>query len=246
MTVRLMLTCLCDAFYGNVGIAAVRVLEAAGCQVEFDNRQTCCGQPPFNAGDWAAARKIADHCLDVFPSGGAPIVTPSGSCASMMREGYPMLYPAKPHIECFEVGEFLVKHLGILDWGKRLMEISGAAPVKRASELKVAFHRACHGRGIGLKDEQEKLIANLPGIHLVPFKHGEQCCGFGGAFAATHGKLSSGIGLEKLKNIQDSGAGVIAAGDMGCLMHLQGLIEKHHLPLRTKHYLELMEEALPA
>jgi len=140
----------------------------------------------------------------------------------------------------------LVKRLGILDWGARLTEISGAAPIKSASEIKVAFHRACHGRGIGLKDEQEKLISNLPGIHLVPFKHGEQCCGFGGAFAATHGKLSSGIGLEKLKNIQESGAEVIAAGDMGCLMHLQGLIDKHHLPLRTKHYLELMAEAIPA
>ena len=84
MKVQLMLTCLCDAFYGEVGIASVRVLEAAGCEVGFPKNQTCCGQPPFNAGDWDASRRVAEHWRSVFDPA-IPIVTPSGSCAAMVQ-----------------------------------------------------------------------------------------------------------------------------------------------------------------
>ena len=234
MKVRLMLTCLCDAFYGEVGIAAVRVLEAAGCEVEFNARQTCCGQPPFNAGDWDASRSVAEQALAVLGQDEAPIVTPSGSCAAMIREGYRMLWPDRSFPECYEVGEFLVDKLQVGGFRSR--------PV--TNRRKVAFHRACHGRSLGLKMQQETLLSSMPGIELVAFDQAEQCCGFGGAFSATHGKLSSGIGLEKLKQIEQSGATIIASGDMGCLMHLQGLIDRQGLKLQTRHYLELIAEEM--
>lgn len=235
MKVQLMLTCLCDAFFGEVGIAAVKVLQHAGSEVIFPESQTCCGQPPFNAGDWKASRKIAEHCLTVFDPE-IPVVTPSGSCAAMMREGYPLLWPERPHIKCYEVGEYMVKHLGITELKP---ETQNQKPKTR-----VAFHRACHGRGLGLTDEQERLVASLPSIEIVQFAQAEQCCGFGGAFAATHGKLSSGIGDEKLKNVIDSGAELLVSGDMGCLMHLNGLIQKEKLPIQTKHYLQVLAEAI--
>jgi L-lactate dehydrogenase complex protein LldE len=165
-----------------------------------------------------------------------PIVTPSGSCAAMVREGYMQLFPDLAHIECHEVGEFLVRKLGI-------ESVSGSrGPAERT---KVAFHRACHGRGLGLKDEQERLLANVPNVELVPFEQGEQCCGFGGAFSATHGSISRGIGLEKLKHVMDSGAKTLASGDMGCLMHLSGLVNREGIALETKHYLQIIAEGMP-
>ena len=159
-----------------------------------------------------------------------------------------MLFPDKEHIECYEIGEFLVKKLGISDWK---MLFSGHGLEGRdthgleAHATKVAFHRACHGRALGLTDEQEILVRSLPGVEVVEFAQADQCCGFGGAFSATHGKLSSGIGSEKLKNVIDSGAELLVSGDMGCLMHLQGLIDKSNQPLKTKHYLQLLAEAIP-
>ena len=235
MKVQLMLTCLCDAYFGEVGIAAVKVLQAAGCDVAFPEAQTCCGQPPFNSGDWAASRRIAEHCLSVFdPS--IPIVTPSGSCAAMLREGYPLLWPRHDHVECYEVGEFLVQRLGI-------QEFQPPAASQNPS-IRVAFHRACHGRALGLTDEQERLVGALPHVDLVSFAQAEQCCGFGGAFAATHGKLSSGIGREKLTQVIAAGAEVLTSGDMGCLMHLDGLIQREKLPLKTVHYLQLLAEGV--
>ncbi len=265
MKVQFMLTCLCDAFFGEVGIAAVKVLRAAGCDVMFPEGQTCCGQPPFNAGDWKASRKIADHCQAIFQPE-MPIITASGSCAAMMREGYPLLYGSNQssddhmpgHIKCFEIGEFLVKELGISDWGavrSERLEVKGqrlefrgeGLGVKGQGEkpMRVAFHRACHGRGLGLKDEQERLVASLPNIELMPLGQSEQCCGFGGAFAATHGKLSSGIGLEKLRNVVESRAEILVSGDMGCLMHLNGLIQREGLPIKVMHYVQLLAEGLP-
>lgn len=227
-----MLTCLCDGFYGEVGIATVRVLEHAGYKVEFPPEQTCCGQPPFNAGDWSAARPIVMRCAGIF-EGEVPVVTPSASCAAMVRHGYGMLM-AKSPFRCFELCEFLTRVAGITAW-----------PCRGLSRRKVAFHRSCHGRVLDLGTIQRDLVASIPGIDLVDLAEEEQCCGFGGAFSATHPTISSGIGMAKLENILATGATEIVGGDMGCLMHLDGLIRRNDLPLRVRHVAEILAEAIP-
>ena len=233
-SVQLLLTCLVDAFYGEVGIATVKVLEHVGCQVTFDERQTCCGQPAFNAGDWKEARKVAEHCIAVFSSRKEAIVCPSASCAAMLRDGYELLFNAQHTTQkTLELAEYLVHQLGFAQW-----------PARKPYVKKIAFHRACHGRALNLKKEAEQLLATIPGIELMNFAQTEQCCGFGGAFSATEPALSAGIGLEKLKNIQASGAAELVSGDMGCLMHLGGLIEKHGIPLKTKHYAQILAETV--
>lgn len=226
-----MLTCLCDAFYGEVGIASVRVLEHAGCRVEFPSEQTCCGQPPFNAGDWNASRPVAQRCATVF-AGSVPVVVPSASCAAMVRHGYSMLMANQP-FPCFELCEFLVKHRGVVKW-----------PGSLKSNRKIAFHRSCHGRVIGLGTVQRDLVSSIGNIELVEFAEEEQCCGFGGAFSTTHPKISSEIGLRKLECILEQGAAEIVGGDMGCLMHLDGLIRRHNLPLKVRHVAQILAEAI--
>ena len=235
MTVRLMLTCLCDAFYGDVGISTVRVLEHAGCTVQFNPEQTCCGQPPFNAGDWETARTVAKHWQSVF-TGDQVVVTPSGSCAAMVEHGYSLLYKDFQRPKTYELSAFLINVLGISKW-----PLSGN---KVATKRKIALHRSCHGRMTGATNEQESLCRMIKGVELIPFGQDEQCCGFGGAFSATHGKISEGIGLTKLQSILDSGAREIVSADMGCLMHLQGLIERHELHLKTSHVAQLLAGAI--
>src|SRR5579864_8226677 len=100
---------------------------------------------------------------------------------------------------------------------------------------RIAVHRSCHGRGIGLGDSAERLL-KLAGVELVPFGAADQCCGFGGAFSVTHPKVSGEIGAEKLRRISEAGVDEIVSGDMGCLMHLGGLIERQKMPMRTRHY----------
>ncbi len=233
MRVQLFLTCLCDAFYGEVGIAATRVLEHAGCRVEFPEGQTCCGQPPFNAGDWNAARPVAQRLFEVFEPGVA-IVTPSASCAAMLRHGNPML--GLPEVPVYELATFLIEHLGLDRWPLAGNRVSW--------RRRAAYHRACHGRTLGLGDTVERLLSLVKGLELVPFEQADQCCGFGGAFSVGHPTVSAGIGTEKLRCLLDAGIGTVLSGDMGCLMHLQGLIERARFPLQTRHYAQVLAEAL--
>lgn len=233
MTVRLMLTCLCDAFYGEVGVAAVKVLERSGCTVVFDRDQTCCGQPAFNAGDWDEARPVARRTARLFgldSDEGDPVVVPSASCAAMLRHGYAMLGVNVPP-RAYELCEFVVDVLKIPTWG-------GTVQPRR-----VGFHRSCHARMMGLRDQQEALLHSVSGVEVVEFASQDQCCGFGGAFSVTHGKVSEGIGLEKLRQLELAGVEQVVSGDVGCLMQMQGLASRNGVDLAFAHVAQVLAEA---
>jgi len=229
-----MLTCLCDALYGEVGIATAKVLEYAGCTAEFLPNQTCCGQPAFNSGHWEEARKTANHAISVLEFGEqCPVVVPSGSCTAMIREGYHLLFPDDPKKVAWELSEILVDHLGIKSW-----PLSGTGFTE---PKKIVFHRSCHGRGIGLGDKVEQLLKTIPNLEVIEPSQPEQCCGFGGAFCATHGKIASEIGNEKLRCLHETGCMDVVSGDMGCLMHLQTLPSADGMIFR--HYSEILAES---
>lgn len=231
MTVQLMLTCLCDAFYGEVGIAAVRVLEHCGLRVAFPEEQTCCGQPAFNAGDWKTASELAIRVGKVFDAG-IPIITPSASCAAMLRHGMGQM-GQESMSNVFELAEYLLDELGLDRW-----------PLKPTTYRKktVAFHRSCHGRVLGLEDKQIRLLRMIRGIGMAEPEESGQCCGFGGLFSATHGNLSARIGIEKIDRLLELGAEEVVSGDMGCLMHLGNLRGGKAVPFR--HYVQLLAECV--
>lgn len=225
-----MLTCLCDAFYGEAAIATVKVLEHVGCEVVFEKGQTCCGQPPFNAGDWKSASAVARKCSAVFKDA-EKIVVPSASCAAMVHEGYAMLnisgFP-----QTFELSQFLLDEVGVKSWPSL------------PSHLSAVFHQSCHGRMIHLGDCQARLLSMVGNLELKTLSEPDQCCGFGGAFSVTHSESSSRIGETKLDDIALSGAKTVVSGDMGCLMHLQGLSKRLGRELNVRHYAEILVEAL--
>lgn len=219
-----MLTCLCDSFFGDVGQATVEVLEKAGCEVVFPEDQTCCGQPPFNSGDWENARSVCKRLLEVFDSN-LPIVTPSSSCAAMLRHGYDQLGLETP--DAYELCEFLTHKLQFKPKGK-------------VKTTRAAFHRACHGRILKLGQTQEELLSEIRGLELVRFDEEEQCCGFGGAFSVTHPTISSQIGNNKLSAMRAAGVDTIISGDMSCLMHLRGLDRS----FKIRHVAQVLAEAV--
>ena len=121
--VQLMATCLCDAFYDDMAAATVQVLEYLGCTVEFPEGQTCCGQPAFNGGDWAASRKVVRHTVRTF-AGDAPVIVPSGSCAAMIFHGAPLEFAheadagdvAALGARTWELADYIVNGLGVKTW----------------------------------------------------------------------------------------------------------------------------------
>ncbi len=236
--VQLMLTCLCDAFFDQVGRATVEVLERLGCEVGFPEGQTCCAQPAFNSGDWDAARSVARHTLRVF-AGDTPVVVPSGSCARMVSHGALMLFEREQDSDqasglarrSFELAEFIVDRLGITRWPGKL-------------ERRVAFHRSCHSRGTSYGSSALTLLRSIEGLSLVEFDEAEQCCGFGGTFSVTFPAISQAIGSLKLDRVLASEPELLVSSDMGCLLHVAGLAEKQGRAVPTQHLAELLRDSL--
>ncbi len=233
-----MATCLCDAFFDDVAVATVQVLEYLGVEVRFPENQTCCGQPAFNAGDWESSRKVVRHVVDTF-SGEEPVVIPSGSCAAMMFHGALMEFEEQsdlPQVQqlanrSWELIDYIVNGLGIKEW-------PGSFPHR------VAFHRSCHSRGTCSGPAATNLMASIDGIELMPFGEKEQCCGFGGAFSVSFPNVSAKMGELKIENILATEPDYLVSADMGCLLHLGGIVDKSGKKLPRYHVAQVLRDAL--
>jgi L-lactate dehydrogenase complex protein LldE len=235
MKVSLFIPCFIDQFYPQVGISMVRVLERLGCEVDYPEGQTCCGQPAFNSGYWDEARAVAERSLDLFADSEV-IVSASGSCGAMMKVFYPQLFKDTPKAftalkqapKVHEFSEFLVNVLGARDVGAKF-------------EGTVTFHDGCHGlRELGIKKEPRELLSRVQGLKLVEMNDVETCCGFGGTFAVKYPTISTAMGDVKCANIAATGADYVVSNDSSCLMQIQGLLDREGKKMRCLHLAEIL------
>lgn len=230
MNVQLFIPCFVDQLYPDTAFNMVKVLEKAGCTVDYNANQTCCGQPAFNAGFWDEAKSVCTKFIKDF-SGSDYIVTPSASCAGFVRNYYAKLFDnSSMHNEVKELGRrvvefsaFMVNMLGVTNVGAKL-------------EGKATYHDSCAGlRECRIKEEPRKLLSNVNGLELVEMNDVETCCGFGGTFAVKFDAISTGMGEQKVDNALATGAKYLISTDVSCLMHLQGYIKQKNLPIQTLH-----------
>jgi L-lactate dehydrogenase complex protein LldE len=233
--VSLFVTCLVDQLRPEVGRTTVRVLERAGCEVVFDPRQTCCGQPAFNSGFRAEAARVARHTVRVLEDADA-VVVPSGSCTAMVHhlaELFPAGDPWRERAErvaarTHELASFLVRELGITDLGARW---SG----------RVAWHDACHGlRELGVREEPRALLRAVRGAELVELEGAEACCGFGGTFSVKFPELSTAILDHKLSKLPAARVDALASLDVSCLLQIGGRLARAGSPVRALHLAEIL------
>jgi L-lactate dehydrogenase complex protein LldE len=232
----LMVTCLGDLFYPEVGERIVRVLRGCGVVVDFPAGQTCCGLPLFNSGYRAEAAALARRTLDVFRDATA-VVVPSGSCAWMVKHEYPGLMddPARRAeaerlaARTFEFSQYLVAVVGRTEFESR---VTG----------RVTYHDSCHLlRGLHESAAPRAILQNLEGVELVELPGSDECCGFGGSFAVRLPEVSAAILAKKLANVEATGAGCLVACDAGCLMQMGGGLSRRGSAVRALHLAELLE-----
>ena len=237
MQVALMITCLVDAFFPEVGVATVRLLRRLGIGVEFPRQQTCCGQPFFNSGYQEQARDLAKSFIQTFEKADK-VVTPSGSCAAMAKLEYPELFHESPDWQrraedlaqrTHELADFLVNVLGIEDVGARF-------------EGKATYHMACHLRGLGGCGEPERLLHKVKDLQLVPLERCDECCGFGGSFAVRFPGISGAMVQDKARLIEQTGAEIVLATDSGCLMNIAGCLRRRGSKVRALHLAQVLAE----
>ncbi len=236
--VSLFVTCIVDMIYPQTGMSTVDVLERLGIPVDFPEAQTCCGQMGFNAGYRDDAKAVAKHFLNAFRNAEV-IVTPSGSCASMVRHFYTELFEDDPKWYdravyaasiTWELTEYLVDGLGITDVGAALER-----PVT------VALHDACHGlRSLNLQKQPRVLLSNVKGLTITELPGADQCCGFGGLFAIKMPDISGAMLNDKIKNIATSPASTIVTCDASCLTQINGGLSRQGCPQRTVHIADVL------
>jgi len=237
MRVALFVTCLVDQVWSAIGVSTVQVLRRVGCDVQFDERQTCCGQPAFNTGYRNEARKLAQNFIRIFEDSNAEfIVSPSGSCTAMVHH-FTELFPEEPDWRrrahqiaerTHELSSFLVRVLNVDDVGARWTG-------------RLTWHDACHGlRDLNVKTEPRRLISKVRGAELVELKNAEACCGFGGTFSVKYPEISVAILDQKIEAIEQSKVQAVVASDASCLMQIGGRLSRKGSSVRVLHLAELL------
>ena len=234
--VALFVTCLIDAMRPQAGLAAARLIEAAGFAVEAPGAQTCCGQPAFNTGDLRDAQALARRMIALF----APhdfVVAPSGSCAGMVRKHYPELFApgTTEHKEAvrlaektFELTEFLAAH-------------GGGPLADEWTEGPVVWHDSCAClRELGVREQPRGLLEQIPGLEIVAMEEAESCCGFGGLFSVKLPEVSDRMVTRKVEYAAATGAKTLVGPDMGCLMNIAGKVRRLGLKMKVRHVAEVL------
>ena len=220
--VGLFVTCLVDLMRPRIGFAALELLEHAGCEVHVPRTQTCCGQPGYNSGDRAGARRLAEKTIVEFEPY-AYVVAPSGSCAGMIRTHYPELFADAPEWRS-RVEQLAARTYELTDFLVRVMKVD---KVPGAFAGRVTYHDSCSGlRELGVKHQPRALLAAVRGLTLAEMKDAEACCGFGGTFALKFGDISTRIVDRKCDRINACAVDAVVLGDLGCMLNIEGRLRR--------------------
>ncbi|GAA4090138.1 (Fe-S)-binding protein [Mucilaginibacter panaciglaebae] len=235
MKTELFIPCFIDQLFPETAFNTVKILEKAGCVVDYNPEQTCCGQPAFNAGFWDDAKTVGRKFLNSF-SEESVIVAPSASCTGMVKNYYNDLFTnTVDHNKCrtvqgniYELSDFLVNILQFDYFGAEL-------------EGRAVYHDSCAAlRECHIKKEPRQLLSKVLGLELVDLPQGDTCCGFGGTFSVKFDAISSAMAQQKVDNAISVGAEYIISTDASCLLHLQGYIEKNNVPVKCMHLADVL------
>lgn len=245
MKVALFVPCYVDAFFPEVGIATLELLERLGCEVDYPLDQTCCGQPMANSGCERDARATEALYARNF-AGYDHIVTPSGSCAHHVRD-HMTAVEQTPQVQqvrrnTFELVEFIHDVLQVREfpWAE--------------FNHKVGLHIGCATlRGLreaGASEIAEppfnkpaRLLSAVKGLQFVKPQRPDECCGFGGTFSVFEEPVSARMGRDKVTDHRSAGADYIVSPDMSCVMHQRGCAERLRLPLKFLHIAQVLNGA---
>jgi L-lactate dehydrogenase complex protein LldE len=236
--VALFATCLVDLMRPNVGFATAKLIEDAGYQLEVPEGQTCCGQPAYNGGDRVDAIAAARYTIDIL-TGFDYVVLPSGSCAAMISRHYPALFEegSADHARAVHLAERTFELTSFLS------DIAQVEAVVSSLAGSITYHDSCSGlRELGIHDQPRKLIDAMDGVTLVEMENPDTCCGFGGTFCIKYPEISSRLAERKASDIVQTGASTVVAGDVGCMLNIEGKLHRDGSDIKVRHVAEILAD----
>ncbi len=243
-TVAYFLQCVTDRFAPEQADAAVRVLRATGARVVVPTGQHCCGLPHLDAGDRAAARRLARQTVTVLESAQADyVVTAAASCAVAMLHDYARLLRDEP--DWRDRAERLARRtMDLLSFLERVADPPALPEAKDAPVL--TYHSFCQSTNVlGLGQAGTRILVRA-GFRAVELPEAEVCCGFGGSASIVHPEVAEWIAARKLANVRETGAAVLVSDNPGCILHLRGAADAARAPFGVRHVVELLADRLDA
>ncbi|WP_237226839.1 (Fe-S)-binding protein [Rubinisphaera sp. JC750] len=247
MKIALFVPCYIDQLYPDVAWSTLELLESLGCEVVVPDVPVCCGQPMANTGCWEEAKPLAQSFVKNYREFDH-IVCPSGSCTSMIVNHYHDLLPDDADY----------KHVSQHTWElcAFLTDVLKVEKLDISFPYRVGLHQSCHGlrelklgspseRNIPQFSKARQLLELIPDIELVDLARKDECCGFGGTFAVSEEAVSCMMGNDRVHDHLQAGAQVLTAGDMSCLMHMDGLIRRQQKPLAAMHIAQILAGRKP-
>lgn len=235
MKAEAFIPCFIDQFFPETGRNMIKLLEKLKVEVHYNPNQTCCGQMAFNSGFWDEAKELGEKFIKDFQRS-QYVVSPSASCTGMVKRQYPKLFhnsalhnqSKQLQSTIFEFTDFLVNVLKKSDIGAEFNH-------------KVTYHESCASkREYGLTNEPRLLLSKVKGLELIEMEEPDSCCGFGGTFSIKFEGISSAMAQQKVEKALATGAEYIVSTDSSCLMNINGYIEKHKLPIKCIHIVDLL------
>jgi L-lactate dehydrogenase complex protein LldE len=238
MKVDIFIPCFIDQLRPETALNMIKVLEKAGCQVNYNAEQTCCGQAAFNAGFWDDAREVGEKLLREVSNNN--MVCPGASCVGMIRNSYDLLFQNSSYHNkyrqlqkrTFELSEFLVDVLKVTQLGSMLFG-------------KATYHDSCSALNeCKIKSQPRELLKNVQGLELIEMKDCETCCGFGGTFTVKYENISVAMAEQKVENAMATGAEYLISTDYACLMHMDAYIKNKNIPIKSLHLADVLAQGL--
>lgn len=240
MRVQLFATCLVDTFYPETGEAVLKLLRHFGVDVIYPKEQTCCGKPPNSGGHAKQAKKAAEHFISVF-KGSDPVIIPSGSCASMVKNHYPEMF--QDNIRLFQAARDLSART--FELTQFLVNVLKAHERGFVGHGKITYHSSCQlTRELGVREEPLMLLRSIDGAEFAPMPAADRCCGFGGVFMGKLPEVSMALADDKLDTIIESGADTVTGCDHGCLMNISDAVKRRGSRIDVKHIAVILAEGL--
>ena len=238
MRAALFVTCFNDTLFPQTGRAVVELLERLGCEIDFPEAQTCCGQMHANSGYQNEATSLARRFVRVFGDA-ERIVSPSASCVAMVRDQYQTLARRAQDPGLAREAEAVAGR--VYELTEFICDVLGTDDVGATFPHRVTMHSTCHSlRLLHVGDRPRRLLEHVRGIDLVDLPEARECCGFGGTFAVKNADVSMAMLGDKLRHILDTRAEVCTAADNSCLMHIGGALRRQRAGVRVMHLAEIL------
>ena len=235
--VALFTGCVADAMLPGTTAATIRVLRRNGCEVVLPRSQACCGAIHYHSGAEDEAIALARTNLAAFDTDEIDaIIVNAAGCGAMLRDYHHLLHSVDPA----RAERFVAK---VKDVSVFLMELGPIAPT-RPLPMKVTYHDACHlCHAQQVRSQPRELLAQIPGLELVPLEESEICCGAAGTYNLTQPEMSARLGKRKCDRIEATGAEVVAVGNVGCILQIAKHLREEGSPIQVAHPIDLLDRA---